>query len=172
MGKHYNFIKEAYEGKHGSICQEWKDTILEHYPEFREEEFKVGDWVIGAFKYPPYDPRKITSIKGRIANYNDPEKGDGENNGNRVEHMRKATKEEIEQHLIKEAERRGLWDVPVKCLYHKVCKTNKSCIAFYNHEEDALWSEYGLVYQKGQWAEIIPTMTKEEAEKKLNCKIV
>jgi len=28
------------------------------------------------------------------------------------------------------------------------------------------------IFQNGQWAEIIPTMTKQEAEEKLNCKIV
>ncbi|MGB2525665.1 hypothetical protein [Flagellimonas sp. SN16] len=34
MNKHKKFIKDCYEGKHGTMCQEWKERILEHYPEF------------------------------------------------------------------------------------------------------------------------------------------
>ena len=46
MNKDYKFIKDAYEGKLGlEMCQDWEDLILNAYPEFKEEEFKVGDWV-------------------------------------------------------------------------------------------------------------------------------
>ena len=46
MGKHKQFIKDAYNGEFGSMCSEWKETILKSYPEFEKVEFKVGDWII------------------------------------------------------------------------------------------------------------------------------
>lgn len=165
MNKHKIFIKECYEGKHGTMCQEWKDTILEHYPEFKEE-FKVGDYVIETLSRGQF---------ARITGFEDSktfelELLDGNEDVDYIKDYRKATPKEIEQHLIQEAKKRGLWGVPIKAIngevYGKVFKVD------YEYDDDCLWSEYGRVYRRGKWAEIIPTMTKEEAEKKLNCKIV
>lgn len=173
MNKHKKFIKDAYEGKYGTMCQDWKDTILEHYPEFKEEEFKVGDWVIGISMF-PLKPRKITSFDGKVAKYNDPDIGKGENNGCHVKNLRKASPKEVEEHLIEEAKKRGFGNgYSAKCLVSNGCHyTVKDNDWDYRVRTDILFNGTCMVYREGKWAEIIKTMTKEEAEEKLGCKIV
>lgn len=164
------FILEA----HKAACIDWKQRIEKELPELFESEFKVGDWVvfidgdapqiiIGFDKYNDYRTQRINGSKTVWFKY------DAE---------RKATKEEIERHLIEEAERRGF---KKGVLFHAIREDTlkKSVLPYkydpldlkYWHKEDVLCAG-GNLYVKGQWAEIIPTMTKEEAEKKLGYKIV
>lgn len=170
MNKHKKFIKDCYEGKHGEMCSTWKDTILKHYPEFKEEDFKVGDWVF--YNSTTY---KITGFSDN----NDPWvyglRGDTEN-GYKKSVLRKATKEEIEKHLIKEAEKRGFkCGVQVKGLLktESMIKAGLQTPFEYVPNKDVLRSkEYCIIYEKGIWAEIIETITKKEAEKQLGKKII
>lgn len=183
MNKHKKFIKYAYEGKYGTMCQDWKDTILEHYPEFKEEEFKVGDWVVvskkNCTKPNPVDALVVYRNDGKET-YGFSHIGDWTrffcttNDMQNKSLTRKATPKEVEEHLIEEAKKRGLYDSNlVKCLSSgKINIKNVSLMPVYDKKEDELWSKYALVYEKGKWAEIIPTITKEEAEEKLGCKIV
>lgn len=191
MNKHKKFIKEAYQGKHGTMCQDWKDVILKHYPEF-EEPFKVGDWVIGKTSTEwPIRARRITSIGGNIARYNDPRLGGGENNGNCVSLLRKATHEEVESHLIEEAIRRGFKKgITMICIEGAIGAVGKfvSDPEFeYDTGLDRLDAHFPgasfTVYSDGKWAVPIPdqekpltfsttlTITKEEAERLLGKKI-
>lgn len=190
MNKHKIFIKDCYEGKHGTMCQEWKDTILEHYPEFKKEEFKEGDWAV-------FDKKPVcwASLLNRHDGTNEVDypyvfriikiRNDGEYTaadcgkyGWSLTSARKATPKEIEQHLIQEAKKRGLDKNDFESLSSN---TNNEMYDiskwYYKESRDTLYSAPErcggkAVYSKGKWAEIIPTMTKEEAEKKLNCKIV
>src|SRR5690606_12207106 len=94
MNKHKQFIKDAYEGKYLTMCDKWKSEILKHYPEFGYD-IKVGDYVIGKNGYLPRDFRLVSSVNGDMARYNDPDLGKGENNGTRIQYLRKATPEEV-----------------------------------------------------------------------------
>jgi len=90
------------------------------------------------------------------------------------------TNQEVEQAFKNEAVRRGFKEG----VYFKECKRQSSvCIVegicnqnmyFIEYEdgEEVLLSGGRAIFCNGIWAEIIPTKTKEEAEKLLNCKIV
>lgn len=191
MNKHKKFIKEAYQGKHGTMCQDLKDVILKRYPEFKAP-FKVGDWVIG--KIPtiwPIRARRITSIGAEMARYNDPSIGEGENNGNGFKWLRKATHEEVESHLKEEAIRRGFKKgITMLCIEGAIGTVGKflSDPEFkYDTGLDRLDAHFPAtcftVYSDGKWAVPIPdtekpltfpttlTITKEEAERILGKKI-
>lgn len=175
MGKHKKFIKECYEGKHGTMCENWKATILKHYPEFEEEKFKIGDWLWPEFaSYPrPHRINYITKTHYKTDPWTD---SNPDAIGlNKSRDYRKATDKEVEEHLIKEAERRYKVPCPIQYLDSDI-NVLQGYSLNYDPENDTLGaSGFGagdFIYQKGQWAEIISTITKEEAEKKLNCKIV
>jgi len=56
----------------------------------------------------------------------------------------------------------------------KICKL-KGCdfkIGFSGRNNFYEKNSEGIIFESGTWAEIIPTLTKKEAEEKLNCKIV
>ena len=203
MNKHKQFIKDAYNGEFGSMCSEWKETILKNYPEFEEVEdveFKVGDWVVVLDT--GFQINSNLNIGGlERVNYIGKNKPNGEEgiyskhigfdsgsfgNADRClgTKLIKATKEEIEKHLIEEAKRRGFKEgirisrnigmIANTYLNTRISKTRFSSYnGFqYTKEYDYLTLEGFVIYKEGNWAEIIKTITKEEAEKKLNCKII
>jgi len=174
MGKHKDFIKKAYRGELGlEMPQDWKDKILENYPEFKEEEFKVGDWIKPDYEY----DTGIYRITG-FDELNDPyvEATNGKESGYFASDCEKATPKEIEQHLIKEAERRGFLEgVHFKALKHTRAHIEGLKLPLKLTKNLNLIDDFSAVLYdsiNNTWAEIIPTMTKEEAEAKLNCKIV
>ena len=91
---------------------------------------------------------------------------------------RKATPEEVEDALIKEAEKRGFKEeVYVKYPWFKDSEVDKIYKPFYIKgntylDGDSFYYNNVKVFKSGVWADIIPTITKSEAEKRLNCKIV
>jgi hypothetical protein len=172
MGKHKKFIKDAYEGKYGTMCQDCKDTILEHYP-----EFKVGEWVV----VPEHGVVRLlmSPLESWKWTFSDADT-------NHIDHFdddfieRKATPKEVEEHLIEEAKNRGFVNgamfISVKTdvttnSTHKI-SSGPYFEKRHTNGDYVLYDSRGYVFANGQWAEIIPTMTKEEAEEKLGCKIV
>lgn len=182
MGKHYNFIKKAYNGELGlTMCQDWKNKILENYPEFKEEEFKVGDWIVPCFEVRRLRPHRINMVTD--THYVTDPWHDSEINTigfNRENKYRKATKEEVEECLIAEAERRclvsGVGIKPLKDWFYGIANSmviEHECNYIYYPSNDTLVvkssNDYTIcLYSNGKWAEKINTMTKSEAEKKLN----
>jgi hypothetical protein len=92
---------------------------------------------------------------------------------------RKATEQEVFKALKNEAVKRGF----VEGVYIKKSGINKdfnhlnkpiSGKFYLNKIDFTLDSDngFGYIFKNGKWAEIIPTITKKEAEDKLNCKIV
>ena len=86
---------------------------------------------------------------------------------------RLATTEEVEAALITEAKKRGFKE-GVYCKsfeFNQIERTAKGQYSFGKKQE---YIYYGgvKIFNKGVWAEIIPTITKQEAEEKLKCKIV
>jgi hypothetical protein len=82
-----------------SLPSDWEKAI-QLASEIKEEEFKVGDWIIGKTGMYPEKVKLIEEIEGNRLCYD-------EWNGCLKEHARKATKEEIENHLIEEAQKKG-----------------------------------------------------------------
>lgn len=88
--------------------------------------------------------------------------------------LSEATESEVFEALKNEAVKRGYKNGNHRCL--NSCITESRVEDTYHMDNGDLW--YGTnvsancVFKKGVWAEIIPTITKEEAEKLLNKKIV
>lgn len=170
-----DFIKAA----HSEACSAWKEKIEKEFPKIFKEEFKVGDWIAKEWNDGDLDLFKLSRIKGKKL-YN--ELGFYFRNGANLESdnnkacdsiydprikLRKATPEEIEKHLIKEAKRRGLWNVPIVGIESMKCHT-ESFVVVYDIGKDELWSRYGIVYGKGRFAEKLETLdgTTREIEGK------
>lgn len=83
----------------------------------------------------------------------------------------KATKQEVFEALKKEAVKRGF---KKRGGYFKCLKNGNiiSCDGLFGFSTNTLYSNRGIVFDNGKFAEIIPTLTKEEAEEKFNVKII
>ena len=85
-----------------------------------------------------------------------------------------ATTEEWESALIKEAKKRGYKNGNYKCLDLPNCTEEVVNDFFYENKD--LWhgvsGRGNLIFDNGVWAEIIKTISKEDAEKQLGCKII
>lgn len=85
--------------------------------------------------------------------------------------LTEATPEEVKEALTKEAVKRGFVDG----IYFKDVHTKsefKLSKLHYADDSNDLRGYEGCVFYGGQWAEIILTITKAEAEQKYNCKII
>jgi hypothetical protein len=86
-----------------------------------------------------------------------------------------ATEEQVLKFMISEAKKRGYKNGNYKCMCipKYTAKTKENSFLF---EDGKLWqgthSNANLIFEKGKWAEIIQTITKEETEKMLNAKII
>ena len=93
------------------------------------------------------------------------------NTGMNVERWKEATEQEVFEALKNEAVKRYNNGEYVK-------RFNSSSLLRVDSEfkselkYNKLWYGGGIVFRNGKWAEIIPTLTKKEAEEKLNCKII
>ena len=68
-----------------------------------------------------------------------------------------APEEEVKEMLITEAKRRGVWDCPIKT--HPDCSQPlKNVISYksFDFNLNRLWSEYGLIFDNGDWATPLP----------------
>jgi len=79
-----------------------------------------------------------------------------------------ATNQEVEDALFSEAKKRGYKKGNYVCLINKKVELYAGYLISYNNHNNNLWIENGCVFQNGEWAKIIETITKAEAEKLLN----
>jgi len=79
--------------------------------------------------------------------------------------VRPATSEEIKKALIDEATRRGVWDKPMVSALSKMTSFDgiyAECFYLINNE---LWSEYGRVFDNGEWATALELTTEERLDR-------
>ena len=165
-------------------------TLKEVFPELFEVKLKVGEW----YKTTHEIGNCLFCYTGGFDNNNNPlgygfssddeffpeEKKCGW--GFKECNPRKATIKEIKQALIKEAEKKWFKEGVYIDRNHisksigiaKIDKKTypKDPLFYFSLQEDYLEYLGFVVYSKGQWAKIIPSLTKKEAEEKLKCKIV
>jgi hypothetical protein len=164
------FIKEA----HKHACVEWKLKIEREFPKLFNK-LKVGNWynLNDAFDsllvwnngYDAYGFFKgeyncMWGFGNHDAKYSTP-----------------ATKEEVQEALIKEAKRRGYKNgVKTKAFSCKPYDNSGHFIEgndyFFSFENNTLLINGTPIFHKGKWAEIAETITKEEAEETLGIKII
>ena len=165
--KQQQFLIDA----HKEVCQEWKTKLENNFPKlFQKVAFEVGKWYI-----------KDVGVKSLFV-------WSGNNNLNYgffggewgecwsmnfPKVWRPATDKEVEEALIKEAKRRGLEHGNFECLF---MVTNPYTDGEPQYDFDPFFNRLGIYrnvcFDNGKWAEVIETITKEEAEKELGKKIV
>jgi hypothetical protein len=137
---------------------EWKEIEVsdESFKSIEKEtrpKFKVGDWVYCAIHNAPYPVRRIESLSGRC--------GRDKYGGIHLEDCsyRHAASEEIKEHLIKEAEKRGFKEGlplgkvnPREYSYSGVITSDEWD---YDIDQDWLRCVGATIYWKGEWAEIV-----------------
>jgi len=145
------------------ITKEQKERILVLDPNFFKKDLEVGKW----YKHTKYK----NTICFKISNV-----GYGTWEGKWSKEVMivdtsnwiLATNQEVEYALIKEAKKRGYKKGNYICLTNKKVELYAGYLVSYNNHNNNLWIENGCVFQNGEWAEIIETITKAEAEKLLN----
>lgn len=158
-----SFILEA----HKEACDKWKKKIESIAPDlFQKLSFKVGEWVSmddgrgsALICYQGKDNNHYgfnwagewTTCFGNTTLNDCPEQ------------CRLATKEEIEKHLIAEAEKRGfkegvmvtgLWDANTPGYRFKIQTCGKNRFEYFKND-DRLVLENACIYKQGNWATII-----------------
>ena len=169
--KRIEFIKSAW----NEACSEWKTKIENEFTniDFSNDVLEVGVW----YKDTERDYKRLVFITDNsgINNY----KGYGFNNdrawcddilGFSLDdyQLTKATKEEVQTALIKEAKKRGLWEVPIIDVCEGLIAGTNDMYSV-GLQQSVLWSSYGEVFEKGKWATIITKkkMTVADVEKEL-----
>ena len=161
------FIKELYDGSFDGL----KKRFEKEFPKlFKNNTLVVGRWYYSEgclFNY-----QKKSNIYGFFTD-------GGWNNGGWSWSLNDTNAilvpyKEVEQELIKEAEKRGYENVKINNLESigNMLLNNHSSISsncyYYNVPENALWFMGRLIFWNGKWAEKIKeTITKEQAEKEL-----
>lgn len=175
--KNYTITKEQLRKITDPQVKEWFPDAFDN--------FKKGDWIYSKdAKYLVCIVDKKNAIAYGFTDCRSWRKGNGDVNGWDFNHekskCRLATKEEVTEALTKEAIKRGL----VKGV--EVTKINPRNIGNNQNQKpfeivtDNYWLTRSGFYNdniclmdlKGNWAEVVQTITKAEAEKILNKKIV
>lgn len=160
MNKHKQFIKDAYEGELGlSMGNEWKTEIEKRYPEFKEIEINIGDWLwCGVILMCVYDFDRQGDLRTYYVNGH-------KSKWFKSNVTRKATIQEVENALIFEAKKRGFKDgVKYRCLVTNTIHDIDGELSF-EYEINSLYTYvdgclHHKCYKNGKWAEIIDTITK------------
>lgn len=163
MENKYTITKEQLRQLTDPVVKEW-------FPEVFKTDLEVGKW------YFQTDSKALINFQGGKSGYGFCANGNWNDLSNywsfkEYRHeWREATKQEVFETLKNEAVRRGFKEE----FYFKCLKNGNiiSCDGLFGFSKNTLYSNRGVVFYNGQWAEIIPTLTKEEAEEKFNVKII
>ena len=166
------FIKKA----HSAACSDWKTNIEKEFPKlFKKDALVVGKWYINIdglkclhFVTKITDSKEYFAYGFSFSNEWKNNKGFGSVNDYTNKNFRLATDKEVEEALIKEAKRRGFKEgVEFKSMNNKFSVLNES-FRYQEISKNTL-DAFGCynIFQEGKWAEIVETITKEQAEKEL-----
>lgn len=145
--------KQAYNSS--DVCQQWKDKILEVCPEFKPT-LEIGRWYTDNKNY-------LMVWNGGKSTYGF-YKGEYRYDWSFMYEDNKtpATDKEVEEALIKEAKKRGLWNNPnIKCLCLGEKNTTQGLNQAFCIKQNSMWTEYGEIFKNGKWAEIISEPVKK-----------
>ena len=181
MNKHKQFIKDAYNGKLGlDMCGEWKEAIEKKFPKLiKGTELVAGKWYkhpMGGLWFIETITKEQLFIYGFDIGYDWIEK---QSVRGKITGLAPATDQEVETALIKEAKRRGFKEgVRFNNAYKKTLKPINTGLV-YSIEFDAnIFKGGGIftcnqwIFCEGNWATILETITKEDAEKQLGKTII
>jgi hypothetical protein len=154
------FIKQG----HKSACSEWKEKIEKEFPELFKKNALVRGWsrIKG-------DEFALAFIQGIEETYGFDYKGRWSRNWCENISSTKytpATDKEVEEALIKEAKKRGFKKgVSFLSISDGVKKQGSNFGYYGNNNQICLGG--GTIFKDGEWAEVLQTITKQQAEKEL-----
>lgn len=178
--KTYNVTKEDILKFHSWGNREDAKELEDRFPDVFEVELIVGEW----YKTERFKGNFLIQIvdKDHWRGFN--EKGEWENivpyyGMSNDKDFVKATDLEVQSALIEETKKRYkkgdliyIW----KELSDEFKPIDFSEFKFFTKDNQLFvgtkGNRRGLIFDNGIWQEVIPTMTKQEAEEKLNCKII
>jgi hypothetical protein len=143
-----------------SITNLQKAGVLELWfePIYKQEEFKVGNWIIGKNNLSPSVARKVLKITNGRCEYSN-NHNDIIQNSCEFHFLRLATTEEIQESLMIEAKKR--YPVGTKFKAARGCRSTYTVTSLSDFRIDSenticIFSEgNGTIYHNGIWAEII-----------------
>jgi hypothetical protein len=153
---------------HDNACNDWRNRIEKEFPKlFKKDDLVVGNWV-KTNKGSIFCIEKITgnTLYGFGIGYST--KIWDKNYFASKSVCLLATDKEVEQVLIKEAKKRGfkkgvfIINEYMGYVWNGICGSNE--IAF---KHGTMCIDNIIIYEKGKWATIVETITKEQAEKEL-----
>ena len=166
--------KEFIIKAHKEACSEWKQNIEQEFPKLFKSEELYNGW------YKDSQNEWCMFFQDGMMEY-------GFNtHGNWREDMKhfyspfhsdyKATDQEVEEALIKEAKKRGFKEgvriePPVSHLKKGVLRDDGRGFYFFN-KMSSFWFGGSMLFKEGKWATITETITKAEAEKELGKTII
>ena len=162
-----DFIKKA----HKNACSEWKTNIEKEFPKLFKEDEKLNGW------YKDKEQKKwCVFLEDGIIIYGFDSSGDWFEDHNYTYELQeddyKATDKEVDQAIIKEAKKKGFkegvyfkskWISDTAMLFDGEFCFDKRLELCYKNDGGVLYT----LFENGVWAEIIETITKEQAEKEL-----
>ena len=79
--------------------------------------------------------------------------------------IRPATADELKKALIEEATRRGVWDRPMVSAVTQNTDTDGTYCEAFEYVNNVLWSEYGRVFDNGEWATALDLSIEKRLER-------
>lgn len=79
--------------------------------------------------------------------------------------VRPATEDELRKALIDEAKRRGVWDTPIVSTGYNLVSKDKTYCEIFDFAKGKLWSEYGRVFDNGEWATALELTVEQRLER-------
>jgi len=164
------------------ILQNENMTLKEAFSDLFETKLEVGRWYKRPHNKALFFVKEIISeTTEQVSCFGFDVCGDWMNGEPKTfpDNDRPATDSEVEAALINEAKKRGFKEgVYFKTAYSGSLRTFEigesgfKYISHFNNLQQVSDLEQGLIFDNGVWAEIIPTMKKQEAEEKLGVKII
>jgi hypothetical protein len=154
------FIKQA----HKSACSEWKEKIEQEFPKLFKSIKKANGW------YKDEENEWCMFFENGIIKYGLDVNSDWRDNLCTKYTLRvddyKATYKEVEEALIKEAKKRGFKEGVSFLSISDGVKKQGSYFGYYSTNNQICLGG-GTIFKDGQWATIVETITKKQAEKEL-----
>ncbi|MCP4984919.1 MAG: hypothetical protein GY928_02285 [Colwellia sp.] len=170
------FIKRA----HDMACDDWKEEIEKEFPKlFPEIRLEVGRWYKSSrHKLMLICPTSINedgilhgfgfNYEGKYITENNYLDGSCLCNNTASRDLIQATHQEIKEALTKEAKKRGFKEGVTHTITNGIGNIISSSDVFgFDEIDNKLIYNNWSIFQKGEWAKPIETITKEEAEKQL-----
>ncbi len=145
--------RETAERWYNGDDKELKELAFQTYPELKPK-YEAGKWYkgLGWTLFRCIDASDQNRLIGYGWNFNND--WVAQNIGYWKPLFNEATHEEVEQRFKEEVKKRGYYDKPFVCLYHKEV-IDDACSEMLSIDQERFWLKKGCVFDNGKWAEFV-----------------